>query len=511
MRGYRPSLTFSILASLACLLILTWVLFSLFAYKSAERDLYAQKSDHAQMLLATFVNQLPELLPTFPEGMLGPDAAAAQYAGKLAEDPTFVRLTLLDANGKIIYTVGREGSDLYLPFAGAGRKSGENLLVQSGSALARSMTVQRGSRTVAQAGLVLSLQDEQQRLQRSRQLFISYFALDFILLLALGASILSRIVVTPVSRLLAATERITDGLYGHRIKVSGARELALLANSFNEMSAALQQKQEEVGSHVRALESANRELQLAREEALRSEKMASVGLLAAGTAHEIGTPLASVMGYVEILAAELESNPAQSEYLRRMQESCSRIDRIVRGLLDYARPKPPAFELVDLCLLLHQTVELLLHQGCFKQCRVELSCSDTVPSLCLDPYQLQQVLINLLLNSNDAMADNGLLHVSVSAQVNGVVAGQQITTVQIAISDNGVGIAAEHLERIFDPFFTTKEPGRGTGLGLAISARIIETFGGRITVTSTPLQGSCFTILLPHTEQTCVGGAGEAG
>lgn len=494
VRGYRPSLTFSILASLACLLILTWILFSLFALKTAERDLYAQKADHARMLLATFINQLPESLPSFPEGMLLMNTPAAIYAGKLAEEPSFERLTLLDTNGKVIYSVGQEDSDQFRPFAGAAAQSDGGVILPNGGSLARTSPVLRNGQPIGRAGLVLSLSPEKIRLQRSRQLFLSYFALDFILLLGFGSYLLARIVVSPVNRLLAATERITDGVYGHQVTVSGPLELARLAESFNDMSSVLQQKQDEVTAHVKTLEQVNRNLEQARQEAVRSEKMASVGLLAAGTAHEIGTPLASVMGYAELLAAEMTDNQVKVEYIQRIQQGCGRIDRIVRGLLDYARPKSPAFELVSLGPLVVNTVELLQQQGLFKQCRLEVRCPGQVPLVNLDPHQLQQVLLNLLINSHDAMPEGGELLV----EVRSISQEQGKLPIQISVQDSGSGIAEGDLERIFDPFFTTKDPGRGTGLGLAISVRIIEAFGGRITVQSSLGRGSCFTVHLPQ-------------
>jgi signal transduction histidine kinase len=319
---------------------------------------------------------------------------------------------------------------------------------------------------------------------------ITYFALDFILLLGLGAFVLSRIVVSPVNRLLTATEKITGGVYGHQLSVSGALELARLAESFNAMSSTLAQKQQEVSSHVASLEQVNRDLELAREEAVRSEKMASVGLLAAGTAHEIGTPLASVMGYAEILVQELDHNPVQADYLHRILDGCARIDRIVRDLLDYARPKQATCEPVDLLPLLQRSVELLQHQGIFKGVQVVLNGEPGLPPVSLDPHQLQQVLVNLLLNARDAMPDGGRLQLILKQSAD---AGWQL----LEVRDSGVGIAPEHISKLFDPFFTTKDPGRGTGLGLAIAARIIESFGGKITVQSRVGQGSCFTICLP--------------
>ncbi len=490
MRTVRLSLTFSILASLACLLILTWLLFSLLAFKTAENDLYAQKGEHARMLLTTFVNQLPDQLPVFPEGMLPLNTSAAIYASKLSEERSFERLTLLDKAGKVIYSVGRDGSDLYRPFSLPGRQVEESGIAADGGMLIRSVQVIRNGEQVGRAGLILSLADEQYRIKRTRRLLMAYFALDFILLLGLGAFVLSKIVVTPVNRLLSATEKITDGVYGHQLKVTGSLELARLADSFNAMSSTLEQKQYEVTSHVAMLEQVNRDLQLAREEAVRSEKMASVGLLAAGTAHEIGTPLASVMGYAEILSQELEHNPAQADYLARIMESCGRIDRIVKGLLEYARPKQAVCEEVNLLELVQQTVELLQHQGMFKGVQGALTSAGQISRLMLDPHQLQQVLINLLINASDAMPNGGSLRL--------VVRQEPDNNMQLLeVWDTGSGIEPQNLGKLFDPFFTTKDPGKGTGLGLAISARIIEGFGGKITVQSSVGTGSCFIVHLP--------------
>jgi two-component system, NtrC family, sensor kinase len=496
VRSPRFSLTFSILASLACLLILTWILFSLPAFITAERDLYGQKSEHARMLLASFVNQLPDELPTYPNSILPLSSPAALYASKLADESAFMRLTLLDANGKVIYSVGRDAVDTYSPFF---KNEGEgSSILGKDESVARIMVVTRKGAVVGRAGLVLSLAPEKGRLDRARSLFFSYFAIDFILLLAFGSYILSRIVVKPVNRLLSATDRITSGVYGTKVEVTGALELARLAESFNTMSVALGQKQAEVASHVEAVEKANIDLRQAREEAVRSEKMASVGLLAAGTAHEIGTPLASIIGYAELLGAEVEKNQVQADYVRRILDSSNRIDRIVRGLLDYARPRTPSADLIDASSLVRETIDMLQHQGVFKQCRVEASYEGELPPVKVDVYQLQQVLINLLLNAVDALpADGGRIMVSVRLGRRTDFDENREIPLRIDVLDNGGGIAKENITRIFDPFFTTKDPGRGTGLGLAISARIIESFSGRITVKSEPCKGSCFSVLLP--------------
>jgi len=497
MRTYRLNLTVSILASLSCLLLLTWLLFSLLAFKTAANDLYAQKGEHARMLLATFTSQLPDTIPVYPNGMLTMKEPAAIYARKLAEESSVIRLTLLDANNKPIFSAGRDGGDVYLPFAEGGQLREGSFVAPDGAAVICTARVVRDGVAAGSAGLILSLTAEKARLERSRKLFMAYFAIDFILLLGLGSFILSRIVVKPISRLLAATEKITGGQYGQQVRVSGSAELARLAESFNDMSTTLQQKEQEAGVHVAALEKANADLRQAREEAIRTEKMASIGLLAAGMAHEIGTPLASIMGYAELAAAEQLDSSTIQDYARRISGDCARIDRIVRGLLDYSRPRNAAVELCDIRRLVVSTIEMLSQQGALKGLRLATDCDENLPEVCVDPHQLQQVLINLLLNSRDALPAGGKLAVRVKPDSTRRLPGQATSCLRIDVLDNGSGIPEEHLKRIFDPFFTTKPPGKGTGLGLAISARIIEGFGGRIEVQSRAGTGTCFSIWLP--------------
>ena len=488
MASYRPSLTISILASLGLLLVLTWLLFSLLTFKTTANDLYAQKGDHARTLLKAFISLLPDSIPTYPEGFIPPDSQAAQYIQKLSEESAFSRLTLLDRNGKAIFSAGREGIDLYSPFQGLPKTADGSYIQPGGGGLVYFITVLRDGDVVGKAGLLLSLAPEKARLDRSRQMLMAYFALDFVLLLGLGSFVLSRIVVNPINRLLTATNKITGGQYGQRLKVSGSSELAQLASAFNEMAAALSAKDHQVTEQLTALEKVNSDLRQAREETLRTEKMASIGLLAAGMAHEIGTPLASIMGYAELSAGEQPENSAIQDYSRRISEDCSRIDRIVRGLLDFSRPRAPGGENADVRNVVLSTIDLMTQQGVFKQLNLRIEIDEGLLPASCDQHQLQQVLINLLLNSRDATPVGGTIMVR---------AGYEGSHLRLDVIDSGSGIAAEALKHIFDPFFTTKPPGKGTGLGLAISARIIEGFGGRITAASNVGKGSCFSVWLP--------------
>jgi signal transduction histidine kinase len=493
VKPFRFSLIFVILSSLACLLGLTWILLSLISFKIAEKDLLTQKGEETRVLIAAFVHLLPENRAADGIAL----SAAARFADGLARESAFGGITLFDAEARPLFQRGSvPPTD---PAVAAATRSGADNVVFSGDRVSRYHPLRDGRGTVTGlCRLTLTLGTEHERLKRSRHLFLSYFLLDSILLLGLGSFLLSRAVVVPMKKLLGATERIAAGDYAHPVHVPGSAEFATLAEAFNRMLETLRSKEEAVATHVASLERVNRELQHAREETLRSEKLASVGLLAAGMAHEIGTPLAAVMGYVEILRDDLREDAEKADYLRRIGDDCSRIDRIVRELLDYARPARPCNELVELPRLVGACVALLEGQGAFKSIGIVQESAEGLPPVCVDRHQVQQALINLAINARDAMPGGGTLKLRVLREEEG--AGER-PWLKMEVSDTGSGIAPDELDRIFEPFFTTKEPGKGTGLGLAITARIIDGCGGRIKVRSTPGEGTTFTILLPAADQ----------
>ena len=521
MRSFRFSLTFSILSAISCLIILTWLLLSLISLKTAENDLLAQKNDEARLLLASFVNL--QQAEGGARSALNP--AAELFASRLAREAGFAGIILIGNDGRTIFQSGeRHGRDERL--AAVLKNGGESFaFADGGRTLLRYAPVVADGKVAGAARLAVSLQKSRERLQSAQRLYLLYFMLDFLLLLAFGSFLLSRLIVQPVRRLLGATERIAAGDFTHKAEVLGAAELANLAESFNGMVDALRQKKEEVDAHVTLLEQANRELLVARRETLRSEKMASVGMLAAGMAHEVGNPLSSILGYTELLKDATDEERA--DYLRRIGQEAERIDRIVRDLLNYAKPAAEERLELNLVEVVNSAVVLLENQGAFKKIQVEMSHQDGLPGLEGDRHLVLQMLINLLLNARDAMAGGGTLQIRLTAGTMDpatvpVLAdgkahsrgrrhddfraafrqscageGETLPCLRLEIADSGDGIAPELLDGIFDPFFTTKEPGKGTGLGLAIVARTVDSMNGRIIVDSMVGRGTRFTILLP--------------
>ena len=529
-RSFRFSLTFAILSSLACLLVLTWLLLSLISFKTAEKDLFTQKNEEARILLASFIAILPS-----PASSMNGTTAADALAVKLTSEKDFAGFRVIDAKGNTIYLLAdkRDVDPGLLAVLKTGNESFS--FSRDGGVLFRYAPISVNGAVTGAARLTLSLAGERERLNRSRQIFLAYFILDFFLLLTFGSFLLTRIVVVPIRKLLAATERISAGDLSHSVPVPGGAEIAELAESFNTMLAALRNKRDEAEAYMNSLKKANSELQVAREETIRTEKMASIGLLAAGTAHEIGTPLAAIIGYSGILRDEVTGDELQADCVRRIEQEAGRIDRIVRDLLNYARPTSTEFENVDVAVLLRDTVEMLERQGIFKKIEVSLDVEKDIPPICVDRGQLMQVLINLMVNARDAMPDGGKLTVRAftgelridlrkeanhpPATIMGrrkedfqgafrasFLSGRSFANcVKIDVRDSGTGIDEQHMGRIFDPFFTTKEPGQGTGLGLSISARIVDAFGGRITVESAKGKGTSFVIWIPAAGRNCSG------
>ncbi len=238
-----------------------------------------------------------------------------------------------------------------------------------------------------------------------------------------------------------------------------------------------------------------RRLEETQAQLVQSAKLAAVGQLAAGVAHEINNPLTSIIGFTHLLLEDLPPDHPMRTDLETIDREAARARQIVRGLLDFARAGAPVLVSVDLNALVEEAVMLVCTRSVLAKISLTKDLSP-LPPMMLDANQIKQVLVNLLNNAVQAMPGGGRLTVATrltEREIDGVY--RQMAA--IYVSDNGVGISPENLDRIFDPFFTTKEVGQGTGLGLSVSYGIVEKHNGRIEVESVPGVGSTFIVLLP--------------
>lgn len=322
--------------------------------------------------------------------------------------------------------------------------------------------------------------------------YAALLALVAVLALGIAAALLLRWVARPVERILSAAARAGAGEGLAPLGPQGEQGgpgLSRAAVAFERTAAALAEERERLREKVRELERMNREIAAAREELSRAERLAAVGRLAAGVAHEVGNPLGAITGYAALARAKVEAGAPRAEvadFLARIAGETERIDSIVRELLDFARPEPPALRPTPVAAALDTALRLARVQARFRSVTAAVDLPPDLPPVIGDVRRLAQVLLNLLLNAADAM--DGAGEVRVTGRADGAF-------VEVVVADRGRGIAPQDLPRVFEPFFTTKPPGLGTGLGLSVCYGILASFGGSIAAESGPA-GASFRLRL---------------
>jgi signal transduction histidine kinase len=334
--------------------------------------------------------------------------------------------------------------------------------------------------------------------QRALPFMFAVVALDLVVFIVFGRYLVGRLVLRPVERLVAVADAVTGGDFAARAPGAETSDFEILAERLNRMTDHLLDAQSQL---------------------VRSEKLASVGRLAAGIAHEIGNPLGAIGTYVEVL----RRRGAEPEVVLGLGREVDRIDKIVRSLLDYARPGNETRTRLDPAAVVRDAYELLDAQGAFRTVRPRLEITPTIPFILSRAHLLEQAIVNLVLNAVDA-APGGAIVLGACPwgyQPDRAPARRHTDPERLAfprgserrprrpgfaagelgallfVTDSGPGVSPEDRERIFDPFFTTKMPGQGTGLGLAIVARAVDDMGGVVWVDRAREGGAAFKMFFP--------------
>jgi signal transduction histidine kinase len=341
------------------------------------------------------------------------------------------------------------------------------------------------------------------------------FIADIVLFVAFGAYKIQGLVLDPLDEIVETTEAIANGDLSRRAQKGNNREFARLSRSVNRMTARMLEEQAQ-RTHL--------------------EKVASVGRLAAGVAHEIGNPLGAINGYTHMLRSAT-ADYERTEAIGGIERESMRIDRIMRGMLEYARPRRRTSGIVDVSAVAQRAAEMLKVQGALRGVTLHSDFGSDLPTLAGDRHEVEQVFVNLILNAVDALSEKGQIWFTTRcvpfADISGSgtrrsndpggttmvreqsarlrawlnTVGEPSRIIKVVIADDGPGVPLTDSERIFDPFFTTKDPNKGTGLGLAIVSRIVEGMGGTIWVRQAREGGAAFMMYFPVPE----GGTAETG
>jgi len=280
----------------------------------------------------------------------------------------------------------------------------------------------------------------------------------------------------PIKRLVFASGRWAKGDLDYRVGTTRKDEIAELAETFNLMASSLKESDDKLKEYT-------------SQHIMKSERLATLGQLASGVAHEINNPLGGILMYTHLALEDLDEKDVLRTNLEKAITETTRCRDIVKGLLDFARQTEPKIEQSDVNEILERTLDLVKNQALFQNVKITRSLP-SLPKILIDAGQIQQVFTNIILNAAEAMEGKGELTVATKALSDNEY-------IEVSFTDTGCGISQEDRKRIFDPFFTTKEVGRGTGLGLAVSHGIIARHKGTIEVKSEYGKGTSFIIRLP--------------
>jgi len=308
--------------------------------------------------------------------------------------------------------------------------------------------------------------------------------IGFILVILTFTVIVTFLIDRPIHRMISTIKKIEKGDLSARMQINKKDELGQLAKSFNSM--------------VESLEKAKKELEeYHRQQLDRAARLASIGEVASGIAHEIRNPLTSISCAIQVLQTEMKEDTKGKEIIQEIQTQIKRLDNTIKDLLNYARPTTPVFKPTDIIEVVEKAGFFISAEAKKHNVSIEIEKDENIPAVMVDPHQMQQVFMNIMLNAVQAMPSGGNLKVSIktvkSNEIRSRIKGEE--ALLISFSDTGMGIPEEDLQSIFEPFFTKKS--KGSGLGLSISKRITIEHGGWITCKNNPDRGATFYVYLP--------------
>ena len=509
---FRHGLKTNITINLAVLLLLAMILIDFVIIITAQRIMLRSEIDKGYLFIAGIESSLanyPESIKSIQDHNL-----KGNFEKLLKEAGYSCGLLLQTAKNKIFFD--GQGCSLQRELEMLTRQSilsGDKITSYEGTTwgvfwqqsrhLILAAPISRKGGIVVGASVVIPLEKIYSSLRQTQYIIFIYIFINTIVLTLVGLYRLSRLTVKPLQRLVKRADEYREDDEIIFVSEKEDNEFNKLSRALNSMLAHIAADKEKLRMTVKSLEQANLDLKQAQEDVIRAEKLASVGRLSSGIAHEIGNPIGIIVGYLELLKQDDISDEDRREFILRTESEINRINTIIRQLLDFSRPdsgQPQTFSVHE---ILTETMSVVQLQPSMADIDLQLDLLAEEDTVVADGDHLRQVFLNLLINAADAISSlgepvDGRISVTSSVTVDpSSDSNNPVNMIKIDVTDNGPGIPTENLGNIFDPFFTTKDPGKGTGLGLSVCFMIVEGMGGKIRATSKDGSGTSMEIYLP--------------
>jgi signal transduction histidine kinase len=485
------------------LMVIATGLISFVVFRITEQAMFNQRALSGEMLFSSIKSSLSHILALDPDLLIdpSPESAIQDLFRNFQETGVCRQIFFVDNKQTVIAHSDKNRTGQFLPdidIMQAVRikslyKKTNKSMPDSEPQFVIAGPVEIKGRQAGFLKAVFPMSDVNQGIKRATKIIFVYILFDAVILIAFGTFLMSRYLANPIKKLIRLTEDISEGnLESESMFLSDRSEFGKLSTALKSMSEKIKEEKDKIQEQVLDLEKKNIQLQQAREEAIQAEKLASLGRLSAGIAHEVGNPLGIIMGYIHMLRNSEITVGKRDDYLNRMESEAERVKSIIQELLDYAHPSSMEIEKINLNDIIQSTYSLVSCQKEFKNIKAIFRLDDALPPLYANGKQIQQLIVNLVLNARDAMPGGGTLTFTTHLDRPG-----EEDKIIFIIADTGEGIPFENRNKIFDPFFTTKEQGKGTGLGLSNTLRIVELSGGKISFDSRPSEGTTFTLIFP--------------
>jgi len=501
-----------IFLTLAVLLILAMVLIDLVMTATLQKELLRTEIAKGQLV----VNSLEQRLQALD--ISSDTLIAASFRGeliRLQDAVGFLEMVVVDRKDRVLH-LGSIQAPLRGKLESLARQAFETKISERqffgdtwgvfwkrDKYMAHSAPLYADGVVVAAISMALPLEGIYQQLRDIQRIILIYISINAGLLSLIGLLRISRIAVRPMLRLLKRAESFQEEDTLLFVSEQGESEFNRLSKALNSLFQRISDDRETLRQTVQTLEETNVDLKKAHKDIIQAEKLASVGRLSSGIAHEIGNPIGIVIGYLDLLKQADLPGSERSEYIQRAENEIQRISMILRQLLDFSRPSTGELDPVPVHDVLDDLVSVAQVQPLVANISVTLEKGAGKDKVMADSNQLRQVFLNLIINAADAIAgmdgsvDGSLVIRSKTQNRDGPGNDSAQEFIKLMFIDNGPGISDDHLDNVFDPFFTTKAPGKGTGLGLSVCFMIVESLGGRIMAASRKDVGTTMTIFLP--------------